>query len=99
MDDMPRMKDTLQPEDLNTDACLLLAGTILSEAAQDLTTAAIQASEHPTRENLRHLKQCRDFYDGELFAALSCGVIDGKTAAQKIIREALRGRKVKVNVL
>ena len=95
MDHMPRMKDYLKPEDLNTEACVDLAAAILSEAGQALTVAAQQAAAHPTADNMRHLKVCRDFYQSEMFQALSLGAVDGTTAAKKIIQNALRGRAVK----
>lgn len=38
MDRLPRMKDTLRPEDLNTDACVTLAAEILKGAANALSS-------------------------------------------------------------
>ena len=94
MDQMPRMKDCLKAEDLNTDACVTLAAEILKGAANELAAAARRAAALPNRDNMSHLKTCRDFYESELFTALSCGIIDGKLAAKKIIKDALSGKKV-----
>ena len=95
IDRMPRMRDYLEPRDLNTEACLTLAQVVLSEQAKELTEAARRAAEHPNKENLHHLRVCQDFYRSELFAALSCGVVDGEVAMKQIVKDALRGRKVK----
>lgn len=88
------MKDYLSPDDLNLNACIELAATILRGAAADLAQAARQAAEHPSKGNLAHLKACRDWYNSEMFQALSGGVVDGPGAAREIIKDALRGRKL-----
>lgn len=95
MDRRPRMRSYMQPKDLDTEGCIRLAAAVLSEAGQALTVAAQQAAAHPTADNMRHLKDCRDFYQSEMFQALSLGAVDGTTAAKKIIQNALRGRAVK----
>ena len=92
MDKMPRMKDYLKPEDLNTDGCVDLAAAVLREQAQDLTSAARRYNTYPSKENYEHLKQCRDFYKSDMFVALSCGMADGEQVMKKIIKDALRGR-------
>lgn len=95
MDRLPRMKDTLRPEDLNTDACVTLAAEILKDAANALASAAITASRHPSKENLAHLNSCRAFYESDWFKILTCGAVeDGAGIARMIIRRALRGTKV-----
>ena len=94
IDAMPRMKDYLKPEDLNTNACVNLAATVLSEQANELAHAARRYANFPTKENGAHLKKLREWYETPMFDALSCGMVDGKTAAKNIIRDALRGVKV-----
>lgn len=95
MDRLPRMKDTLRPEDLNTDACVTLAAEILKGAANALSSAAVTASRRPSKENLAHLKNCRAFYESDWFKILTCGAVaDGAGIARQIIRRALRGTKV-----
>ena len=91
----PRMADYLRAEDMDTGACVWLAETVLSDAGESLTNAARRAAEHPTRDNLSRLVSIRRWYESDWFGVLSCGVVDGKTAARKIIRDALIGRKVR----
>lgn len=88
----PRMKEYLKPEDLNTDACVELAATILSEQANELAHAARRYSTSPTKENRQHLAMLRDWYKSPMFQVLSCGLADGEKVAQDIIKDALRGR-------
>ena len=94
-DNMPRMKDYLKPEDLNTDACVDLAAAVLGEQQDALTHAARKAAAHPTKENLQHLESLRNFYTSDWFKVLSCGLADGKEIAQRIIKRAVRGMNVK----
>ena len=95
MDRLPRMKDTLRPEDLNTDACVTLAAEILKGAAGELSSAAFSAARRPSKENLAHLNTCRAFYESDWFKILTCGAVsDGAGIARMIIRRALRGTKV-----
>lgn len=88
----PRMKEYLKPEDLNTEACVELAATILGEQANELAHAARRYSSSPTKENRQHLAMLRDWYKSPMFQALSCGLADGEKVAQDIIKDALRGR-------
>ena len=89
-----RMKDYLTPDDLDDGACLDLATELLSGMAEDLTRAARRYAEFPTEENMSHLRSCRNLYKSDLFAALSCGTVDGEIAAKAIIKDALRGRRL-----
>jgi len=89
-----RMKDYLTPEDLDDGACLDLATELLSGMAEDLRRAAKRYAEYPNKDNMAHLKICRDMYQTDLFAALSCGTVDGKVAAKAIIKDALRGKRL-----
>ena len=93
-DNMPRMKDYLKPEDLNTDACVDLAAAVLGEQQDALTHAARKAAAHPTKENLQHLERLREFYKSDWFKVLSCGLAEGEDIAQRIIKRAVRGMKV-----
>ena len=96
MDERPRMREYMKPEDMNLQGCLKLAATVLSEQGEALTEAARRAAACPSAENLKHLKTLREFYETDLFTAYSCGVIDGRTAANAIIKKALSGREVRV---
>ena len=95
IDRMPRLKDYMKPQDLNTDACVKLAATVLEEQAAELAHAARRYANHPTDENLKELKRIREWYESECFDALSCGLADGKTVAKGVIKNALRGVKLK----
>lgn len=96
MDERPRMREYMEPEDMNLQGCLKLAATVLSEQGEALTEAARRAAACPSAENFKHLKTLREFYESDLFTAYSCGVIDGRTAANAIIKKALSGREVRV---
>lgn len=89
MDHMPRMRDTMRAEDMNTDGCVRLVSKILGGAAQDLAAAAVRAAICPSKDNYEHLRQCRAFYASDWFVALSNGMADGPSVAKKIEREAL----------
>lgn len=88
-----RMIDYLKPEDLDTEACITLAQTILSEAGAALMHAVRRYNEWPSPENRAHLATCRAFYRSDLFTALSCGVADGETVIRQLTKQALLGRK------
>ena len=93
MDRLPRMKDTLTAEDLNTEACVALASAVLLGLARDLLTAHHRAMEAPTQENLEHLRAVKAIYRSDYFAALSCGLVDGDAAMREIIRADRPPRK------
>ena len=88
----PRMKDYLKPEDLNTEACVDLAATVLGEQAKELAHAARRYANFPSKENRHTLMTLKKFYESDWFEVLSCGLADGKKAAEDIIRHALRGK-------
>lgn len=94
IDRMPRLKDYMKPQDLNTDACVNLAAAVLSEQANELAHAARRYANVPTKENGEHLRKLREWYETPMFDALSCGMANGKTVAKNIIKDALRGVKV-----
>ena len=52
LDHSRRMAAYLKPEDLNTDACLTLASTVLEEAAEALTQAVRRYNDWPSEENM-----------------------------------------------
>ena len=91
---LQRMEVCLKPEDLDDGACLDLATELLSGMAEDLRRAAKRYAEFPNKDNMAHLKTCGDMYQTDLFAALSCGTVDGKVAAKAIIKDALRGNRL-----
>ena len=88
-----RMIDYLKPEDLDTEGCITLAQTILSEAGAALMHAVRRYNDWPSKENHAHLETCRAFYRSDLFVALSCGVADGETVIRQLTKQALLGRK------
>jgi hypothetical protein len=90
-----RLRDRMRPEDLDTAACVELAGEILKGLADALSEAAVRAAESQTESSLSALKTLRNMYKSDYFGALSGGVVDGETAARQIIREALRGRRIR----
>ena len=92
---MPRLKDTMTAQDLNTTGCVKLAVAVLEEQANELTHAARRYANHPSNENMKQLKRIREWYESEWFDILSCGLADGKTVAKDIIKNALRGVKLK----
>lgn len=88
-----RMIDYLKPEDLDTEACITLAQTILSEAGAALMHDVRRYNDWPCPLNWQHLATCRAFYHSDLFTALSCGVADGETVIRQLTKQALLGRK------
>ena len=95
IDRMPRMKDYLKPEDLNTTACVNLAATVLYDASVELTDAARAYADSPTQLNRDRLENAKRLYRSDRFKVLSCGVTDGETAMRQIISAALTGRRAK----
>lgn len=98
MDRCPRMRDYLKPEDLNTDACVKLAGQVLKDAAADLITATRQYAQKPDKENRAHLKLCLAFYSSDWFTSLSCVLADGPAVARELMLHAVPGRCVEVTL-
>ena len=84
----PRMRDYMEAKDLNLEACVTLASTVLSEQAKELAHAARRYMSSPSKENRARLNTLRWFYETDWFAALSCGLADGKKVADDIIRDA-----------
>ena len=93
MDQFPRMASYMKAADLDDEACIALAETILQGLATDLKDAARRAARDPSEENLHHLEMIRDMYKSEYFQIISLGVVNGEEAARAIIKKALRGRR------
>ena len=91
-----RMKDTMKASDLNDEAVIELAATILSGLARDLEMAARRAAAYPSKDNLHHLEVIRNIYSSEWFHTLSLGTVNGPEAAQSIIKRTLRGRNLPI---
>ena len=88
IDRMPRMKDCLKPEDLDTRACVLLAATVLEESAEAYKQARRHAMTNPRDKGARaSLDTCRAFYRSDWFKALSCGLADGNAVMRELDRE------------
>jgi hypothetical protein len=84
-----RMAEYLKPEDLNTDACVELAGVILAEAGAEYIHAVRAVRANPTNKDAAaHLRACKAFYRSDYFAALSMGAVDGETVRQKLAARA-----------
>ena len=84
-----RMAEYLKPEDLDTEACITLAQTILSEAGAALMHAVRAVRDNPTnKEAAAHLRACKAFYRSDFFAALSMGAVDGEAVMQKLAAKA-----------
>ena len=89
--DLPRMRDHLTADDLDTDACVTLAGVILEEAADSYMRARRRYTSNPTEANRAHLKNQEDFYRSDYFKALSCGLADGD-AVMRDLDKRIGGR-------
>lgn len=84
-----RMADYLKPEDLNTDACVELAGVILAEAGAEYIHAVRAVRANPTNKDAAdHLRACKAFYRSDYFVALSMGAVDGEAVMQKLAEKA-----------
>lgn len=96
MDARPRMKDYLKPEDLSTEGCVRLASRILTDAAESYIQARRHLDQDPTNKDaIEHYRICREFYNRELFVALSCGAVSPKATVRELDRMARREGKEK----
>ena len=93
MDALPRMRDYLEPEDLNTEACVTLAAQVMREAAEAYIHAKRRAMSSPSIENRAHLKTCEEFYRSDWFKALSCGLVDGEAVIKELNTQIEEGRR------
>ena len=87
---MSRMKDTMKPEDLDTQGCVALAETILSEASRELFDATREYVLKPSVVSLERLKSAQRFFKSDWFGVLSCGVANGEEAMNAIMEKARR---------
>ena len=89
MDARPRMKDYLKPEDLSTEGRVRLATRILTDASEAYIQAKRHLDQDPANEDaIEHYRLCREFYNRELFVALSCGAIGPKATVRELDRLA-----------
>ena len=85
IDFMPRLRDTLSPDDLDLGACVNLAGYVLQEAAAEYVAARRALHREPFNKSAReHLKQLRIFYGSDYFKALSCGMVEGSAVMREL---------------
>jgi len=89
MDARPRMKDYLKPEDLSTEGCVRLATRILTDAAEAYILARRHLDQDPANKNaIEHYRLSREFYNRELFAALSLGEMSPRATVKELDRIA-----------
>lgn len=89
MDARPRMKDYLKPEDLSTEGCVRRASRILTDASEAYIQARRHLDQEPTNKDaIEHYRICREFYNRELFVALSMGAISPRAAVKELDRIA-----------
>lgn len=89
LDRAPRMKDVLKPEDLSTEGCVRLATRILADAAEIYILAKRHLDQDPANKDaIEHYRLCREFYNRELFVALSMGEISPRAAVRELDRMA-----------
>ena len=93
MDRLPRMKDYLRAEDLNTDAAVTLATEVLREAANEYIHVVRRVREDPGNQYAAdHLRTLQAFYRSDWFRALSMGTVDGEIVMKELSRMAGRTR-------
>ena len=89
MNSLPRMKDTLRPEDLNTDAVVTLAAEVLRAAANEYIHVVRHVREDPGNQYAAdHLHTLQRFYRSDWFKALSAGQADGEIVMKELNRMA-----------
>ena len=89
MDALPRMKDYLKPEDLNTDAVVTLAAEVLRAAADEYIHVVRHVREDPCNQYaVDHLRALQRFYRSDWFRALSMGTVDGEIVMKELNRMA-----------
>lgn len=86
----PRLRDYLEPDQLNTDGCVKLVSVILQEAAEDYMRTRRILNHDPTDRNaLGHMANVKQFYRSKLFKALSAGLVDGEAAMRELDRHVM----------
>jgi hypothetical protein len=89
LDNSPRMAGNLRPEDLNDNGCVALASRILTDAAENYILARRHLDQDPANKDaIEHYQICREFYNRELFVALSCGAVSPKATVKELDRMA-----------
>lgn len=94
LDNSPRMAGNLRAEDLNDNGCVALASRILTDAAENYILARRHLDQDPANKDaIEHYRICREFYNRELFVALSCGAVSPKATVRELDRMARREGK------
>ena len=89
LDTAPRLADTMRARDLNLDACIKLAGSVLSEAALEYINARRELNRNPgDRDARHHIIEIRRFYKSDYFKALSNGLADGDAVMYELDKHA-----------
>ena len=90
IDEMPRLKDTCRPEDLDTGACIALAETVLREASAEYIHSRRALERSPGDKGAAlHLQSLRNFYLSDYFQALCAGTADGDAVLRELDNIAL----------
>ena len=85
IDTLPRMKDYLKPDDLDTEGCLRLAAEVLQEAGAEYVAARRAVRQEPYDKLAQaHLKTMKDFYRSDHFKALSGGLATGDAVMREL---------------
>lgn len=81
----PRLRDYLDPQDLNTEGCVRLVSVILREAAEDyLHTRRFLRQNPGDRHAAEHMRHCEAFYKSDLFKVLSAGLVTGEAVMRQL---------------
>lgn len=89
LDALPRMRDTVRPESLDTDACVNLASEILRGLAVDYACALRRVRYNPANPDAREeLARMRRIYMSDYFAALTMGMVDPRAVMSEIERHS-----------
>lgn len=91
-DTVPRVKDYLRPEDLDTEGCLRLVRQIMKDAAAEYMQArrTLNAEPHNKGAQMR-MRACREFYTSDWFKALACGLVQGETVMELLDKRVKGG--------
>lgn len=88
IDRQPRMQSYMKAEDMNLDGCILLASTILADAAEDYIQCSRALKRYPddiVEEN--HMRNARRFYHSDYFKVLSLGAVDGDAVMRELDKQ------------
>lgn len=85
VDDAPRMKDYMKPEDIDTEGAYALVAAIVRGASEEYIQRLRAMKRHPhDREVIFMYKRSRDFFLSDYFHKLTN--LDGEAVLQQIIR-------------